>query len=153
MGSSWCRTCELLLSDPWLTRKCPYCHRTQTKDVGQHAQSEPPGTGEWHHLGFLLPYGGPDRCASLVQHYDSGHRTYDLWATRDMREEEYIAAIERLRRLEDVQWVLRNAGAEASLPPEGDGRTPNPRWSIAPRTDTNTFSRTCRRLARHLPWP
>jgi hypothetical protein len=44
-----------------------------------------------------------------------------------MSEEDYVAAIERLRRLEDVQWWLRHVGAHASLPPTGDGLIPNPR--------------------------
>lgn len=125
--SDWCDSCRLLLHDPWLTRRCPHCHRSVTKDVGQFAGGDPPGTGEWRHPGFLLPYGGPDRCASLVQHYDAGHRLYDLWATREMSEADYVAAIERLRRLEDVQWVLRRVGAIGSLPPTGDGLIEHPR--------------------------
>jgi hypothetical protein len=94
----------------------PHCHRHLTSD----------GDGAYH-LGFLLPYGGPSRCASLVEHYDAGHRSYELWATRDMSDEDYVAAIERLRRLEDVQWWLRRVGALSSLPPVGDGLIPNPR--------------------------
>jgi hypothetical protein len=98
-----------------------------TKDVGQFAASAPPGTGRWEHAGSLLPYGGPDRCTSLVLHHDAGHREYDIWATEEMREEEYVAAIERLRRMEDVQWVLRKVRKLESVPPAGDGLIEHPR--------------------------
>lgn len=78
----------LLLHDPWLTKKCPRCHRSLTKDVGQFATRSPLGTGEWRHEGFLLPYGWPTRAASLIQHHDAGHAIYDLAATPDLTPEQ-----------------------------------------------------------------
>lgn len=99
------------------TMPCLHCHRRLARG----------GDGVYRHLGFLLPYGGPDRCASLVLHYDAGHRSFDLWAREEMSEEEYVAAIERLRRKEDIQWVLRKHGRFESLPPEGNGLIIDPR--------------------------
>ena len=75
--------------------------------------------------------GKPDRCTSLVLHYEAGHREYDIWATDEMSEDQYIAAIEQLRRLEDVQWILRKLGRMESLPPAGDGLIEDPRPSVA----------------------
>jgi hypothetical protein len=115
--TDWCSHCVLLLNDPWLTKKCPHCHRPISKDVGQYATGTPPGTGKWTHLGAGLPWGGPDRAASLIQHYDAGYPIYDLGATRDQPPEEYRAVVERFRQRRDVQAVLRRV-APSSLPPD-----------------------------------
>ena len=114
--ADWCSHCVLLLHDPWLTTKCPHCHRSATKDVGQFAIGSPPGTGEWRHAGFLLPYGGPTRAASLIQHYDAGHPIYDLGATPDLTPEQYAAVVERFRQRPDVQGILGRV-APHCLPP------------------------------------
>src|SRR5262249_33400750 len=98
-------------------------HRSLTKDVGQHATGTPPGTGEWRHPGFLLPYGGPTRAASLIQHLDAGHPIYDLGANRDLSPDEYRAVIERYRRQQDVQSVLRRV-APHCLPADSSPSDP-----------------------------
>jgi hypothetical protein len=121
------------------SKQCPHCHRRLIHG----------GDGTWKHRDARLPYGAPSRCASLVEHFDAGHRAYDLWATAEMSEAQYVAAIERLRRLEDVQWVLRRESAMESLPPVGDGLISDPRppstlraraarLGPAPRSDAST---------------
>ena len=145
MGSSWCRTCELLLTDPWLIRKALIA-----------TEPRPKTSASTHNLSTVAPRNGTTRDSCFLRRPRQMRipgtalrlRTPHLRPVGDPRNERrrVPAAIERLRRQDDVQRVLRSAGAEASLPPQGDGRTPNPRWSIAPRTDTNTFSRTCRQL-------
>jgi hypothetical protein len=114
--SDWCSHCVLLLHDPWLTERCPHCHRSVIKDVGQSAGGTPPGTGHWRHTGAMLPYGGPDRAASLIQHFDAGHPIYDLGARADLPTDEYRAVVESFRQRPEVQRILRRVAPQC-LPP------------------------------------
>ena len=100
-----------------LTRRCPYCHKSVTKDVGRHRYGTPPGTGRWLHSGGMLPYGGPERAAVLVQHLDAGHPVYDLGARPDMAPDEYRAVVEAFRRRPEVQRILRRVAPQC-LPAE-----------------------------------
>lgn len=65
--------------------------------------------------------GGPERAASLVQHYDVGRPFYDLHAKPELTPDEYAAVIERYRGHPDVRAILHRVAPHCLRGEPGKG--------------------------------